>query len=70
MTMDETVKRINELYHLSKERELSEEEKAEQQALRRKYIDSVTGNLKRELDNTSIVRKDGTKVKLQRKIKH
>ena len=45
MTMDEKIKRINELYHLSQARALTEEEKAEQASLRRDYIDSVKNNL-------------------------
>ncbi|MBO4679414.1 MAG: DUF896 domain-containing protein [Lachnospiraceae bacterium] len=67
MTMDEKIKRINELYHLSQERELSEEEKAEQASLRRDYIDSVKNNLKAQLDNIEIQEKDGTVTKLKRK---
>ena len=35
--------------------------------LRRIYIDSVVGNLKGQLDNTYIVRPDGTKEKVIRK---
>ena len=41
MTMDEKIKRINELYHLSKERALTAEEAAEQKSLRQDYIDSI-----------------------------
>lgn len=67
MTMDETIKRINELYHLSKERELTPEEALEQQKLRRVYIDSVKGNLKSQLDSISIKEQDGTIRKLQKK---
>ena len=46
MTMEQTIKRINELYHKSQAEGLTEEEKEEQQSLRRRYIDSVKGNLK------------------------
>ena len=67
MTMDETIKRINELYHLSKERELTEEEKKEQKALRQRYIDSVRGNLRMQLDNIEVERPDGTVEKLRKK---
>ena len=38
MTMDETIKRINELYHKSQAEGLTEEEKEEQKELRQKYI--------------------------------
>ena len=37
----EKVNRINELGRLSKERELTEEEKAEQKALREEYLKEV-----------------------------
>jgi uncharacterized protein YnzC (UPF0291/DUF896 family) len=60
MTMDETIKRINELYHKSKAEGLSEDEKAEQQVLRRKYIDSVKNNLRGQLEGMTIERPDGT----------
>ncbi len=60
MTMDERIARINELYHLSQERELTEAEKAEQKTLRKEYVDAVRGNLKAQLDNIDIVEKDGT----------
>ena len=67
MTMDEKIKRINELYHLSQERALTEEEKAEQASLRRDYIDSVKNNLKAQFDNIEIQEKDGTVTKLKKR---
>ena len=67
MTMDEKIKRINELYHLSQERELTAEEKAEQASLRRDYIDSVKNNLKSQLDSIEIREKDGTITKLKKR---
>lgn len=67
MTMEETIKRINELYHKSQAEGLSEEEKAEQTELRRKYIDSVKGNLRGQLENISIQRPDGRIEKVTRK---
>jgi len=60
MTMDETIARINELYHKSQSEGLNDAEKEEQAALRRVYIDSVKGNLKSQLDHTSIKYPDGT----------
>lgn len=67
MTMDERIKRINELYHLSKERELTPSEKEEQAKLRREYIDSVKGDLQNQLDKIEIVEKDGSITKLTKK---
>lgn len=67
MTMDETIKRINELYHKSQAEGLTEEEKAEQKELRQRYIDSVRGNLRGQLENLSIQRPDGSIEKVQKK---
>ena len=64
------IDRINELYRLSKQRELTEEEKAEQQSLRREYIDSYRRSLTNILDNSSILRPDGTKEPVKKKTKH
>lgn len=66
MTMDEKIKRINELYHLSKERKLTEEELQEQAKLRRDYIDSIKAGLKVQLDNIEIKEKDGSITKLKK----
>ena len=67
MTMNEVIARINELAAKNKTVGLNEEELEERAKLRRIYIDNVTGNLKGQLDNTYIVRPDGTKVKVQHK---
>ena len=69
MTMDETIKRINELYHKSQKEGLTEEEKEEQKELRQRYIASVRGNLRGQLENLSIQRPDGTIEKVQKKNK-
>ncbi len=66
MTMEETIKRINELYHKSQAEGLSEEEKAEQAELRKKYIESVRGNLRSQLNSISVERPDGTIEKLKK----
>ena len=67
MTMDEVIKRINELAAKNKAEGLNEEELAERAKLRRIYIDSVTGNLKKHLENTTIVYPDGSKKKVTHK---
>lgn len=66
MTMDETIKRINELYHKSQAEGLTAEEKEEQKRLRRKYIDSIKKNLQGQLDHLSIQRPDGTIEKVRK----
>lgn len=59
--MDENkIKRINELYHKSKAEGLTEQEKKEQQLLRREYIEAIKGNLRGQLNQISIQEKDGS----------
>ncbi len=60
MNIEEKIKRINELYHKSQAEGLTEEEKAEQAALRAEYIASVRNNLRGQLDNISIKEQDGS----------
>lgn len=68
MITDEKVARINELARKSRTAEgLNEEEKAEQAALRREYVEAVKQSLQGHLDNTVILRPDGTKEKLEKK---
>lgn len=61
------IDRINELARKQKSVGLTDEEKAEQKLLREEYIASVKRNLTAQLDNTYIVRPDGTKQKVNRK---
>lgn len=61
------IDRINELARLAKERELTEEEQAERQVLRREYIDSYKRSLEVQLQNTTILYPDGSKKKVTRK---
>ena len=63
----EKIDRINELARLAKARELTEEETAERNALRREYIDSVKASLVGQLDNTYIVDEKGNKTPLNKK---
>ncbi len=66
MTMDEKIKRINELYHLSKERALTNEEALEQKSLRQDYIDSIKKGLKAQLENIEIQELDGSITKVHK----
>jgi len=59
LTMEERIKRINELYHKSQGLPLTEAEKQEQELLRKEYIANVRANLKGQLDNISIRSEDG-----------
>ncbi len=66
--MDEKkIKRINELYHKSKNEGLTSEEKMEQAALRKEYIEAVRKNLQGTLNNISILNPDGTVTDLSKK---
>ena len=60
MNIEEKIKRINELYHKSQAEGLTEEEKAEQAALRAEYVANVRANLRGQLDNISIRESDGS----------
>lgn len=64
MTMDERINRINELYHLSKTRELTEDEAAEQKELRKAYVESFRANLRGQLDNMDVLDANGNRVAL------
>lgn len=55
MITKEDIERINFLSKKSKEQELSEEEKVEQLALRRKYIDYIKSQVKVQLDSIEYV---------------
>ena len=61
------VARINELAHLSKERALTEAEKAEQAALRAEYVAEIRASFGGMLQNTVIERPDGTREHLPKK---
>lgn len=54
------IARINELYHKSQAEGLTAAEKEEQQKLRQAYVAKVRANLRGQLDNISIVEKDGS----------
>ena len=67
MNMDQVIARINALAKKAKTEGLTAEETAERDKLRRIYIDSVKANLTGQLNNTYILRPDGTKTKLEKK---
>lgn len=67
MSMQDTINRINELYHKSKAEGLTEDEKLEQAKLRKIYIENVRGNLKSQLNSMTIQNPDGTLTNLGEK---
>lgn len=70
MVTQEQIDRINALARKSKAEGLTEEEKAEQQKLRRAYIDSFKESLTAQLENTYIIDETGHKKKVERKKKN
>ena len=61
--------RINELAMLAKIRELTEEELAERDVLRKEYIAEWRRGAEQVLENTYIVTPDGKKTKLKKRKK-
>lgn len=61
------IDRINALARASKERELTEEERAEQTALRNEFRRSVIGNLSGQLEHTVIINPDGSRTEVKKK---
>ena len=64
---EEKIARINALARKSREEGLTDEEKREQQALRQEYVAAFRASLTGQLDNTYILRPDGTREKVTRK---
>lgn len=64
---DEKIARINALAKKAKTEGLTDEEKAEQQALRAEYVAGFRQSLKAQLDNTVVINPDGTSYKLHQK---
>jgi uncharacterized protein YnzC (UPF0291/DUF896 family) len=67
MNMNDVIARINELARKAKAEGLTPEELTERDKLRRIYIDSVKNNLVGQMENTYVVRPDGTKIKVEKK---
>lgn len=59
-TMDEKIKRINELYHKSQAEGLTEDERKEQAILRSEYVANVRANLRGQLNSITIQKEDGS----------
>lgn len=66
-SMEEKIKRINELYHKSQAEGLTEAELAEQKQLRQEYIQAIKGSIKAQLNNVDIIEKDGSITNLGKK---
>ena len=67
MITREKIDRINHLARKQKAEGLTDDEKQEQHALRREYIEAYKQSLISQLENTYILEKDGTKRKVKRR---
>ena len=67
MVTKEQIERINALARKQREVGLTEEEKTEQATLRRLYIDSFKESLEGQLASITVVEKDGSRHKLEKK---
>ena len=56
------IDRINELARISKERELTEIELEEREALRKEYLKQFRAGFRQQLDNIKIVVKNGNEI--------
>ena len=69
MNMSEVITRINVLAKKAKTEGLTPEEIAERDVLRKEYIADVKRSLVGQLENTTIVRPDGSRQKVTKKNK-
>ena len=67
MITQEMIDRINTLYHKSQAVGLTEEEKEEQAALRRDYIEAIRASMRSNLNSISIQEPDGSITDLGKK---
>ncbi|AMD94465.1 DUF896 domain-containing protein [Leptotrichia sp. oral taxon 847] len=56
--MEDIIKKINEFTKISRERELTDEEKMEREKYRKIYIEKVKNSMRGHLDSIKIVRVD------------
>lgn len=61
------IERINSLYRKSKAEGLTQEEKKEQELLRKEYLADVKKNLRTQLNNMDVEQADGSIVNLGEK---
>lgn len=57
--------RLSELTRISRTRELTEQEKEERETLRNEYRRSVVGNLTAQLEHTTIIEPDGSRIRVK-----
>lgn len=67
MVTQDTINRINELYHKSKAEELTPEEAKEQIELRKEYVAAFRNNLRGTLDTIKIKNPDGSIIDVKKR---
>lgn len=67
MITKKDIERINELAAIKKTRPLTDAENAEREKLKKLYVEAFKESLTGTLDNTYIVRPDGSQEKLKHK---
>ena len=67
MVTQDTINRINELYHKSKAEGLTPEEAKEQIELRKEYVAAFRNNLRGTLDTIKIKNPDGSIIDLKKR---
>ena len=67
MVTQDTINRINELYHKSKAEGLTPEEAKEQIELRKEYVADNTNNLRGTLDTIKIKNPDGSIIDVKKR---
>lgn len=65
--MDELIKRINRLYAKSQSEGLTDDEKAEQAELRRRYIAAFRQGMANTMESVYIVDEEGNKKKVEKR---
>lgn len=67
MQLEELIQKINAYSALARQRELTEQEKAEREQLRAQYRQIYKNGMQQQLKSLVIVRPDGSKTKLKQK---
>ncbi|MBP2057736.1 uncharacterized protein YnzC (UPF0291/DUF896 family) [Lactobacillus colini] len=59
---EKVIKRINELYHLSQERELTPDELEERKRLRAAFLENFRAGFRQQLEDTVVIDKNGKEI--------
>ncbi|MDR0614758.1 MAG: DUF896 domain-containing protein [Lactobacillales bacterium] len=62
MVTEKMIARINQLARKQKSEDLTAEERAEQQRLRRSYLDAIKENLRHHIEGIKVVNEEGNDI--------